>query len=161
MQFDFSSVEDEQSFTSVPEGVYVCKVTEVRVGESRDGSERWSLRLDVAEGDWAGRLAAWDGLTWSERGVHRVKKVLEAFGFEVSGAVDVDPDDLLGLTAAVQLETERWENPVTGVRQERRRVPYLGYASLEDHGAVLASGQGRQAESDAHGTDGTNDELAF
>ena len=161
MHFDFSTVEDDQSYTSVPEGTYVCRVAEVRVRESRDGSERWSLRLDVDEGDWAGRCAAWDSVTWSERGVHRVKSVLRALGFEVSGVVDVDPNDLVGVRTRVELVTERWENPVTGVREERRRVPYNGYASLEDHGEVLATGQSRQAESSTHGTDRTNDELAF
>lgn len=161
MQHDFSTIEDEQSYTSVPEGTYICKITDVRVRDSRDGSERWSVRLDVDEGDWAGRLAAWDSVTWSERGMHRVKAVLAALGFDVGGVVDVQPNDLLGLRACVQLDTEHWENPATGVRVERRRVPYQGYRSLGDSGVALAAGQGRQAESSAHGTDGTNNGLAF
>lgn len=132
MRYDFSSVEDAESFVTVPEGEHLCRIAEVRPGQARDGSERWRLRLEIADGQWAGRTAAWDSITWSERGIYRVKKVLECLGYDVSGEVVVDPDDLLELRALVQLETEEWEDPVTGRRQERMRVPYLGYRSASD-----------------------------
>ena len=141
MRYDFSSVEDAESFVTVPEGEYRCRIAEVRPGQARDGSERWRMRLEVAEGQWAGRTAAWDSITWSERGIYRVKKVLEALGYDVAGEVVVDPDDLLELQALVQLETEEWEDPVTGRRQERMRVPYLGYRPVSDaDGAEVRSG---------------------
>ena len=57
MRYDFSTVEDKDSFVSVPEGMHICRVAEVRQGQSRDGSEPWSLRLEVAEGELAGRTA--------------------------------------------------------------------------------------------------------
>src|SRR6185436_20685919 len=99
MRFDFRSVEDVDSYVSVPEGIYHCRVAEVREGKARDGSVRWSLRLEVVDGDWAGRTAAWDSLTWSERGVYRVKKAFEALGLDVSGEVEVEAQDLVNLEA--------------------------------------------------------------
>ena len=57
MRFDFSQIEDVESFVSIPEGTYLCRVAEVRAGVTRDGSVRWSLRLEVAEGEYAGRTA--------------------------------------------------------------------------------------------------------
>ena len=131
MRFDFSSVEDVDSYISVPEGIYHCRVAEVREGKARDGSVRWSLRLEVVDGDWAGRTAAWDSLTWSERGVYRVKKAFEALGLDVSGEVEVDPQDLVNLEAQVKVEPEEREDPMTGRRQVRMRVPYLGYATVD------------------------------
>lgn len=129
MHFDFRSVDDIDSFVSVPQGVHVCRVAEVREGRARDGSIRWSFRLEVVDGEWAGRTAAWDSLTWSERGVHRVKKVLEALGVDVRGELDIEPADLVGLRARVQVEPEEREDPLSGRRQVRMRVPYLGYGS--------------------------------
>jgi hypothetical protein len=131
MRFDFSSVDDVESFVSVPEGVHNCRVAEVREGRARDGSVRWSFRLEVLDGDYAGRTAAWDSVTWSERGVYRVKKIFASFGLDVRGELELDPDDLVNLQARVKVEPEEREDPVTGRRQVRMRVPYLGYAPIE------------------------------
>lgn len=131
MRYDLGQVEDKDSFASVPEGIYEVKVTEVRVTTSRDGSERWSLRLVVADGDYAGRTAAWDSVTWSERGVVRVKRVLEALGFDVSGEVELEPGELKGLRARVQVMLEQYEDSVSGRRMEHMTVPFQGWAPTE------------------------------
>jgi hypothetical protein len=144
MHFDFSSVDDVESYISVPEGVHNCRIAEVREGRSRDGSVRWSFRLEVCDGDYAGRTAAWDSFTWSERGVYRVKKVLEALGLDVRGELEIDPVDLVNLQARVKVEPEEREDPVTGRRQVRMRVPYLGYAAVEEEGSLRASGDARR-----------------
>ncbi|MBK7642325.1 MAG: hypothetical protein IPJ19_04645 [Planctomycetes bacterium] len=131
MRFDFSSVDDVESYVHVPEGLHNCRVAEVRDGRSRDGSVRWSYRLEVLDGEWAGRTAAWDSLTWSERGIYRVKKVLAALGLDVKGVVEIVPTDLIGLRTRVRVEPEEREDPSTGRRQVRMRVPYLGYEAYE------------------------------
>lgn len=130
MRFDFSQVEDYESYVSVPEGTYTCRVAEVREGLARDGSVRWGIRLEVADGEYAGRTAAWDALTWSERGIHRVKRVLAAFGLDVRGVVELEAADLVGLQAVAVLEPEEREDPQTGKRQLRLRVPYAGYTPV-------------------------------
>ncbi|MCE9593853.1 MAG: DUF669 domain-containing protein [Planctomycetes bacterium] len=134
MQFDFGSVEDFESYVSVPEGTYLCRIAEVREGLARDGSVRWGYRLEVAEGEYAGRTAAWDAVTWSDRGIHRVKRVLAAFGIDTRGSVDLEAADLVGLRAFAVLEPEEREDPVTGRRQVRLRVPYAGYTPAEPAG---------------------------
>jgi hypothetical protein len=137
MQFDFSRVQDIDSFVSIPEGAYVCRVAEVRDGIARDGSPRWSLRLEVARGEYAGRTAGWDSLTWSERGIRRVKRVLEALGFDVSGSVEMSPEDLVGREAHALFQAEEREDPLTGRRVLRLRVPYAGYAPVDGPPPVL------------------------
>ncbi|MCY2959981.1 MAG: DUF669 domain-containing protein [Planctomycetota bacterium] len=132
MRFDFSNVDDVESFVSVPAGLYPVRVAEVREGRSRDGSTRWTFRLEVLDGDHAGRTAAWDSLTWSERGIYRVKKVLAALGIDVRGEVEVESKDLVGLRAQVLVQPEEREDPISGKRQVRMRVPYLGYEPLAD-----------------------------
>lgn len=130
MQYDFSRIDDIDSFISIPEGRYACRVAEVREGVSRDGSPRWSLRLEVASGDYAGRTAGWDSLTWSERGIRRVKHVLEALGLDVSGQVELAPADLLGREVLTSFQSEEREDAFTGRRVLRLRVPYAGYQAL-------------------------------
>jgi hypothetical protein len=131
MHFDFSEVEDVETFISVPEGEHLCRVAEVREGVARDESPRWSLRLELATGECAGRTAGWDSITWSPRGVNRVKHVLEAFGFMVSGQLDLQSAELLGRQARVLFQEEEWEDPESGRRQRRLGVPFIGYQAAE------------------------------
>ena len=132
MQYDFSKLTDATDLRSIPAGVYPLRVREVREGKARDGSARWSLRLEVAEGELAGRHAAWDSLTWSERGVHRVRTVLAALGFDVDGTLAVEPAELVGRCATVELVEETWEDPQRGIRRDQLTVPYRGwYAPVE------------------------------
>lgn len=134
MQVDFSLVEDVESYVSVPEGTYLCRVAEVREGLTRDGSPRWALRLEVAGGEYAGRTAAWDGLPWSERGLPRVKQVLAMMGFDTSGRLEIEASDLVDRQIRVQLLTEEREDPLSGRRVARLRVPYMGYERPEEDG---------------------------
>ena len=134
MKLDFSTIDDAESYVSIPEGTYVCRIAEVREHSTRDGSPRWGMRLEVVDGEYAGRTAAWDSLNFSERGLPRVKQVLQRFGFDVSGAVELHPQDLIDLRARAQCLLEEYEDKLTGRRQTRLRVPYLGYESLNGNG---------------------------
>lgn len=138
MRFDFSQIQDVESFVSIPEGSYVCRVAEVRDGVTRDGSVRWSLRLEVAQGEYAGRTAGWDGLHWSDRGIVRVKRVLEILGFDVRGELELEPEQLVGTRAKVEFRSEQWNDPVSGRQVLRLSVPYAGYSAIEGDGGFLA-----------------------
>ena len=129
MKLDFSTIEDNESFVSIPEGTYLCRIAEVREGTTRDLAPRWGLRLEVVEGEYAGRTAAWDSLVFSERGLPRVKHVLARFGFDVSGTLELRPTDLIDLRAKAQCLLEEHEDQLTGRRLKRLRVPYRGYDS--------------------------------
>jgi hypothetical protein len=131
MHFDFSQVQDIDSYVSIPEGAYVCRVAEVREGISRDGSPRWSFRLEVARGEYTGRTAGWDSLTWSERGIRRVKRVLESLGLDVRGTVEIESTDLVGREVRAVFQSEEREDPYSGRRILRLRVPYAGYAPVD------------------------------
>jgi len=142
MKTDFSQVNDDQSYVSIPEGSYDCRITNVREGLARDGSVRWGFRLDVLTGEYAGRTAGWDALTWSDRGIYRVKYVLGALGFDTSGELELEPSDLIGLAVRAQFELDDREDPVTGQRVQRLRVPFRGYSPYDgsERGRVDASG---------------------
>jgi hypothetical protein len=101
----------------------------VRPGWTQGGDSRWALKLEITAGPFAGRTAAWDGITWGDRGLRRAKFVLGKFGFDTAGRLNVEPNDLVGCTAYVELRQEERIDPSNGVRTVRMRVPFLGYAS--------------------------------
>lgn len=99
-------------FVTVPAGIYVCRIAEVRVGMSRAGAVRWSLRLVVAQGEQAGKQAAWESLLFSKAGLPRARKILRLLGVAILGDLDtIEPRELEGLYCRVQVEPCDYASP--------------------------------------------------
>lgn len=121
--------EQVSNFCTVPAGTYVCRVAEVRTGQTRSGDERWALRLDVDDGEHKGTMATWDSLVFSNRGRARARMVFLAFGFDTKGTLRLCPDDLIGRRCLVEVRPVEYPSP-TGELIRRNEVPYDGYRSL-------------------------------
>lgn len=130
MQFDMDDSGEMRDYVSVPAGSYVCRITEVRPGTTRGGDERWSMKLVVAEGQHVGKPAAWDSLVFSARGRGRARLVLQALGLPSTGKVDLQPGDLEGRHALVEVRPAEYQTPTGGVVR-RNEVPYDGYRAAE------------------------------
>jgi hypothetical protein len=120
-------------FVTVPAGTYRCRIDDVRTGTTRGGDERWSLRLTVVDGPFAGRMAAWDAVVFSTRGRMRARLVLAAMGLPAAGRVTVEPKDLLGRTAMVEVRPAEYLAP-DGARVLRNEVPFDGWRRLDAAG---------------------------
>lgn len=140
MEIDFDTEDSVSDFVTVPEGTYLCRVAEVRAGQTRAGDARWSLRLVVAEGQHAGKQAAWDSLVFSTRGRSRARLVFQALGLPAKGKVELGPDDLQGKDALVSVRPTEYEAP-SGQLVRRNEVPYDGYRSPAA-GEAAAAGPG-------------------
>lgn len=125
MKIDLSQVENIEDIRGVPAGEYLCEVVECRESESPAGHTRYGLRLQVVGGEFDGRTACWDSLHFSERGLPRVKFIMQMLDM---GLEQLDPADFVGRRALVQMETQEREDPVTGIRRIQNRVPFAGYA---------------------------------
>jgi len=126
MEIDFDAKEAISDFISVPAGTYLCRIAEIRTGSTRAGDERWSIRLVVAEGMHVGKQAAWDSLVFSVRGRARARLMLQAFGLPSKGRVQIQPDDLDGCRALVEVRPSEYEAS-SGQIIRRNEVPYDGY----------------------------------
>ncbi|MBL8751416.1 MAG: hypothetical protein JNK78_19830 [Planctomycetes bacterium] len=121
-------------FCTVPAGSYTCRVAEVRPGTTRAGDERWSLRLVVEVGPHAGTMAAWDSMVFSTRGRARARMVLRALGLPAVGKMTIEPSDVLGRCAIVEVRPVVYTAP-SGDAVRRNEVPYDGWRSLPAGGA--------------------------
>jgi len=115
-------------FTQVPAGRYLCAIDDVRPGTTRAGDERWSVLLTVADGPYVGRMAGWDALVFSIRGRARARMVLKALGLPAKGRVTVEPADLRGRTAFVDVRPAEYVG-ADGTTVRRNEVPYDGWHS--------------------------------
>jgi hypothetical protein len=122
-------------YTPVPAGTYRCRVGEVRLGTTRNGDERWSVALVVAEGEHVGKLAAWDSLVFSIRGRARARMVLVALGFPGHGKVTIEPGDLEQRHALVEVRAVVYTTP-TGETIRRNEVPYDGWRAAPAAGGA-------------------------
>lgn len=129
MEFDFDAADGVSDYVTVPAGTYLCRIAEVRAGLTRAGDERWSLRLVVTEGQHVGKQAAWDSLVFSTRGRARARAVLQSLGLPASGKVQIQPADLEGRTALVEVRPAEYQSP-SGNVVRRNEVPYDGYRAV-------------------------------
>ncbi len=116
-------------YAQVPGGTYRCRIDDVRCGTTRAGDERWAVSLVVEDGPHAGKHAAWDSLIFSTRGRARARMVLLALGLPAKGRVTIEPKDLLGREAIVELRTAVYTAP-SGAAVRRNEVPYDGWRAL-------------------------------
>ncbi|MFO1076222.1 MAG: DUF669 domain-containing protein [Planctomycetota bacterium] len=133
MEIDFDASDRVSDYVTIPAGTYVCRIAEVRTGTTRGGDERWSLRLAVAEGVHVGKQAAWDSLVFSTRGRARARLVMQALGLPASGKVNIEPADLEGRSALVEIRPSEYQNSA-GEMIRRNEVPYDGYRALPEGG---------------------------
>lgn len=134
MNLDSQGPDRVFDFATVPAGVYRCKVAEVRPGTTRAGDDRWSLRLVVTDGEHAGMQAAWDSLVFSIRGRARARMVLRALGLPSKGRVTIEPGDLEGREALVDVRPVEYRAPA-GEVVRRNEVPYDGWREAPAGGA--------------------------
>lgn len=113
-------------YAEVPAGTYRCRVAEVRPGTTRANDERWSLRLVVAEGPHVGAFAAWDSVVFNLRGRVRARLILAALGLPSAGKVTIEPKDVEGRTAVVDVRPVDYTTP-SGDTIRRNEVPYDGW----------------------------------
>jgi hypothetical protein len=124
-----SKVEDGTGFTPLPPGTYPCVLRGIEPKETRGGDEMWSLRWEVAKGEYAGRLI-FDNMVFSTAALPRVKLIMARVG-----GIDVTLDEDIELTrdmfidkaANVTVEVSEYEG------KERNSVTFDGYEARDEN----------------------------
>lgn len=124
---NFANVDDVDDYSPIPDGDYLCRLTEIELDSTRSGDEMWKLRFAVEEGEYAGRLI-FDNLVFSAAAMKRVKLICSRLGIDTDGELDLVPDLIRGRRCVITVHTEEY---VDAHEQTRRRnvVPFAGYAS--------------------------------
>lgn len=131
-RIDFSHVDGVGDFAPLPEGEYVCRLSDVEVDVTRSGDAMWKIRLMIEGGEHAGRLL-FDNLVFSPRALPRVKLICASCGLDVSGVVDLEPPLLLDKRVRVTTYVEEFVDD-HGTAKARNRIPFDGYAAIVANG---------------------------
>jgi hypothetical protein len=154
-KIDFDRVDDVQDFAPLPDGKYLCRVSDVEEATTQYGDEMWKLRLVVEAGPHRGRYI-FDNMVFSDAAMKRVKLICSRLGLDVSGEIELTAALIRGKSCYVTVETEDYEDQ-EGNTKRRNRVTFAGYERADGAPAVAeqASGQSGSVEDDGE------DDLPF
>lgn len=150
-KIDFTGVEGQQTFDPIPGGKYLVEVTDYREGTASEAAKNpgaptisWELTVEgTANGDThvVGRdgkelkvegRKVWENMTIVENSFWRLKAFLEACGFDVSGEIDFDPEEVLNTQLIVKVGIQKGrKNKETGEEYEPRNT-VRSFHSLDD-----------------------------
>jgi hypothetical protein len=126
---DFSKVDDVQDFSPLPDGKYLCQVSEIEEATTQYDDEMWKLKHEVIEGEHKGRFI-FDNLVFSSAALKRAKLICSRLGLDVSGEVELTPSMLKGRKCYVSVLTEEYEDS-EGKIKKRNVVPFAGYEKVK------------------------------
>jgi len=126
MNLDFTDVQDS-GFKVLPKGEYMATVKKVELkdNKAKDGkflNFQYEITgvIDTEEGtdvDVSG-ATVFDIASLKPAALWKLKSVLKAFGYDVSGSIDVDPEELVGIDCVVKLEVEQYQGNDKNVVKE-------------------------------------------
>ncbi|MBU1701036.1 MAG: DUF669 domain-containing protein [Candidatus Eisenbacteria bacterium] len=128
-RINFSNVDDAQNFKPLPEGVYHCRVIDVKESSTLHGDDMWKLWFEVASGDYQGRRI-FDNLVFSDRAMPRVKHICSKLGVDVTGEVNMTPALLIDREAMVSVIEADYVDE-GGNTKTSNRVLFAGYEAVE------------------------------
>ena len=119
-KIDFSKIDDVNDFSPLPEGEYLCRLTDIEETTTSQDDDQWKLRFLVEAGEYSGRYI-FDNLFFSPKAMPRVKLISSRMRVDVSGEVDLQPEHLLDRQVLVTVTIGEYEG------EKRNRVLFAGY----------------------------------
>lgn len=132
MEINYDDIESINEFKPVPEGTYRCCVADVKEAQTSRGYPMWKLRLEIEEGEHAGRVI-FDRLVFSPAAMRRVKRVCACLGLKTAGTQELTPEMIVGRYTMVRAVIEDYIDQ-EGEARSSNAVPFDGYAPVDDDG---------------------------
>lgn len=109
LNLDFSSVPSRDP---LPEGVYDVTVAKVEQTVSKSsGNPMMKVEFDVQDPDYTGRKL-WANYVLTEAAMWKVKELFSALGIDTSAIVEMDTDELIGLTCKAKVAQREYDGNV-------------------------------------------------
>ena len=122
--YDFTDVPDIQEYDLLPQGVYQCRLEEVRERQTSSGYEQWGLGFVVETGPHK-RSYVWDDMNHSPKATQRVKKICSSLGLDASGKLSVTQEAIKGRSCLLTVGIREYNG------KKRNFVPFDGYAPTD------------------------------
>lgn len=134
LKVDFSRVDDLQDFSPLPDGKYLCRLSEIEEAITRYGDDLWKLKFEVVKGEFTGRFI-FDNMVLSKAALKRAKFICSKLGINVTGECELTPELLKSRRCYISVLTEGYED-AEGRIKKRNTVPFAGYEYAGDEEAT-------------------------
>lgn len=109
LNLDFSSVTSRDP---MPEGVYDVTISKVeQVVSKSSGNPMLKVEFDVQDPEYTGRKL-WANYVLTEAAMWKVKELFDSLGLDTSSMVDMDTDELIGLSCKAKVAQREYEGNV-------------------------------------------------
>lgn len=153
---NFDEIDEASSFDPIPEGWYVCTLSEIEVRQTKAGDEMWGLKWEIVEGEYEGRFI-WDNLVFTPKVYGRVKLLFTRCGVVPAGDFEPVPAMIEGKTVKVYTEINEYTDD-NGKAKKNNKVTFDGY-DYADSTAPDETAHERTAVAESDGDD--DDDAPF
>lgn len=109
LNLDFSSVTSRDP---LPEGVYDVTISKVEQTISKSsGNPMLKVEFDVQDPEYTGRKL-WSNYVLTEAAMWKVKELFDSLGLDTSSMVDMDTDELIGLSCKAKVAQREYEGNI-------------------------------------------------
>lgn len=107
LNLDFSSVP---SRAPLEEGVYNLSIVKVEEATSSTGNPMLKVEYDVVGVE--GNRKIWDNYVLIDKCLWKVKELFDALGLDTGAIVEIDPNELVGLSVNAKIIQEQYNGDV-------------------------------------------------
>lgn len=107
VNLDFSNVPDR---VALPEGVYQGTISAAEMKTSSTGNPMLAVTYDINADDGVHKV--FDNYTLVERAMFKLKDLLKALGYDVSGSLSFDEADLIGGMVNLKVVQEEYNGEI-------------------------------------------------
>lgn len=104
VNLDFSNVPSRKA---LPEGIYQLQVAKLEETTSSTGNPMWKVEYDVLDVEGGRKL--WENFVLIDKALWKLQEFLEAVGVDTSQVVDLDPQELVGMTVQAKVEQDTYQ----------------------------------------------------
>lgn len=109
LNLDFSSVPSREP---LPEGVYDAAISKVeQVVSKSSGNPMLKVEFNILDDEFSGRKV-WANYVLTEAALWKVQELFQSLGLDTSTVVEMDTDELVGLTCKVKVVQREYEGTI-------------------------------------------------
>ena len=108
MNLDFSSIPSREP---LPEGTYPVSVAKVEQKLSKKNNPVLKVEFNIKDEEYKGRKI-WANYTLIPTAMWKVQELFKALGLEADAILEIDTDDLVGLTCQLKIAQREFEGEI-------------------------------------------------
>lgn len=125
----FQDVDENQTFTIIPEGDYPAEIVKVEETKTKNDNDMWKVQFKVIDGDHKGS-SIFSYFVFNEGGYGNIKKLYkEIGGFDLAKTHNCVPSDIEGEKLIITVNIGEYTNK-DGQKVKNNSIPYGGFKSL-------------------------------